>query len=220
VSGLIVPLAAGATITGIVTFQATELPAPTDLTPIRITAPPADEGQFAAGTGRVEKDGQFTFAGVPAGLRYIRVNGAPRGWSLKSVIVSGRDVIDTPIDVRAGETIRNVSLVFTDQQTQITGTVTNQQGAAATDYTVVVFSTDERLWKPQSRHIMTARPDQNGSFQVRGLPPGDYYAALVDPAEQGEWFEPSFLDAHRTGAARVSLGEGEAKTQDFKIATR
>src|SRR5439155_24646683 len=99
---------------------------------------------------------------------------------LKSVVVSGRDVIDTPIDVRAGETIKNVSLVFADAQTQISGTVTTDRGTPVTDYTVLAFSVDRAFWRPQSHHIMTARPDQNGNYQMRGLPPGEYYIALVD----------------------------------------
>jgi hypothetical protein len=67
---------------------------------------------------------------------------------------------------------------------------------------------------------MTARPDQTGKFQIRGLPAGEYLLAAVDPAEQGEWFEPSFLDQHRSGAARVTLGDGDIKTQNLRIATR
>ena len=58
---------------------------------------------------------------------------------------------------------------------------------------------------------MTARPDQTGKFRIRGLPPGDYYLATVDPAEQGEWFEPAYLDEHRVGAARVTLGDGDVE---------
>ena len=216
VSGVVVSLSRGASISGTVQFQSTQLAAP-DPTAIRITAPPADQGQFAANAGRVEKDGQFTFDGVPAGSRFIRATGAPRGWSLKSVIVAGRDVIDTPIEVRAGETIRNVSLVFSDSQTQLSGAVATERGVPVTDYTVLAFPMDQTFWRPQSRYIMTARPDQNGSYQIRGLPPGEYFMALVDPAEQGEWFEPAFLDAHRPGAARISLGEGESKSQDFKL---
>ena len=88
--------------------------------------------------------------------------------------VNGRDTIDTPLDVRAGETIKNVSLVFTDQQTQISGTVTGDRGAPVTDYTVLAFPVDQTFWRAQSRHIMTARTDQNGSFQIRGLPPAEY----------------------------------------------
>ena len=85
------------------------------------------------------------------------------------------------------------------------------------DYTVLAFPTDSSLWRPQSRQIMTARPDQTGKYRIRGLPPGDYYLATVDPAEQGEWFEPAYLDEHRAGAARVTLGDGDVKTQDFKV---
>jgi hypothetical protein len=39
----------------------------------------------------------------------------------------------------------------------------------------------------------------------------------VDPAEQGEWFDPGYLDEHRAGASRLTLGDGEVKTQDFKV---
>jgi hypothetical protein len=64
---------------------------------------------------------------------------------------------------------------------------------------------------------MTARPDQTGKYTLRGLPPGEYYVVTVDPAEQGEWFEPAYLDAHRTGASRVRIAEGDAKTHDFVL---
>src|SRR5205814_3899694 len=67
VSGVAIVLAMGGTITGNVTFQATQLQLPSDVTQIRISAPPADGGQFAATVARVDKDGRFTFDGVPAG---------------------------------------------------------------------------------------------------------------------------------------------------------
>jgi hypothetical protein len=55
---------------------------------------------------------------------------------------------------------------------------------------------------------------------MRSLPPGNYYLATVDPAEQGEWFEPAFLEEHRIGAARITLGEGAVQTHDFRISTK
>ena len=112
------------------------------------------------------------------------------------------------------------ALVFTNKQQEINGTVTNEQGQPVTDFTVLAFGVDPDLWRPLARQIATARPDQNGKFQIRSLPPGNYYLVTVDPAEQGEWFEPAFLDQHRIAAARVTLGDGDIKTQDFKISTR
>ena len=86
---------------------------------------------------------------------------------------------------------------------------TDDRGTPITEYTVLAFSQDEALWRAQSRQIMTTRPDQNGKYQLRGLPPGRYYVVAVDPAEQGEWFEPAYLTAHVSGATSVLLAEGE-----------
>ena len=140
-----------------------------------------------------------------------------RGWALKSVSIGGREVTDTPLALRSAETVGNVEIVFTDKLTEISGTLTSEQGTAVPEFTVLAFPTDGSLWRPQGRHIMTARPDQTGKYRIRGLPPGEYYLATVDPAEQGEWFEPAYLEEHRTGAARVTLGDGDVKTQDFKV---
>lgn len=218
-SDLTVTLALGATISGTVASQATRSPLVPDLSQVRIAAPSTDLAPLGPNaTAGVDKDGKFTLDGVSAGLHFIRSQGPLRGWMLKSVIVDGRDIIDTPLEVRSSQKISGVSLLFTDNLAEINGTVTNGQGMPVTEYTVLAFPADPSLWRPGARQIMTARPDQNGKFQIRGLPPGDYFLATVDPAEQGEWFEPAFLDEHRTGAAHVALGEGDVKTQDFKVA--
>jgi Carboxypeptidase regulatory-like domain len=218
INDLVIALAPGATITGTITFQSGS--APPDVTQIRVTAPAADPNAFTNNAAaRTDKDGRFTLDAVPTGAHFIRANGA-RGWTLKSVTVAGREVIDTPIEVASGRTLAGVTLVFTDKLTQISGVVTNEQGTPAADYTVLAFPTDAALWRPQSRQIMTTRPDQNGKYQMRGLPPGEYYMAMVDPAVQGEWFEPAFLDEQRPGAVRITLGDGDMKTQDFKVSAR
>ena len=218
VANVTVALAPGASITGTIAFEAAQQPP--ELTQVRVTAQAADPGELGINAGaRTDKDGRFTIDGVPAGAHFIRANGA-RGWTLKSVTIGGRETIDTPLDLRSGQTLADVHLVFTDKLTQISGTVTSGQGTAVTDYTVLAFPTDSRLWRPQSRHIMTARPDQNGKYQIKGLPPGEYYMAMVDPAVQGEWFEPAFLEQHRPGAMRITLSDGDMKTQDFQASAR
>jgi len=208
----------GGTLSGTITFQGTQ--PPSDPTQIRIAAPSADPADaLPTQNARVEKDGKFAIQAVPAGEHLIRPNGggALRGWTLKEVTIGGRDTTDAPIDVKSGETVGNVTVVFTDKQSEINGTIADQRNVPITDYTVLAFSTDPTFWRSQSRHIMTTRPDQNGKFRLRGLPPGEYYLATVDPAEQGEWFEPTYLDEHRAAASRLTLGEGDVKTQDFRL---
>jgi hypothetical protein len=221
VDDMTVVLSNGATLTGTIAFQPGSAAVP-DPTQVRITAPSTDQSAFGGPqpTARVDTDGHFSLAGVPAGPHLIRPGGNMRGWSLKSVTIDGRDVTDTPIELRSAQNLANVAIVFTDKLSEINGKVTDQQDVPVPDFTVLAFSTDPTVWRPQSRQIMTARPDQTGQYRIRGLPPGDYYVATVDPAEQGEWFEPAYLDEHRIGAAHLTLSEGDVKTKDFKVALK
>jgi carboxypeptidase family protein len=217
---VMVTLSPGATLSGNITVQATQSAVLPDVTQFRIQAPSADPQAAAPQMqARVEQDGSFTLEGIQAGPVWIRAQ-TPRGWTLKSVVVDGRELIDTPLEVRSSQSIGGVSLVFTDKLTEVNGTVNDQAGTPMPEFTVLAFPDDATLWRPQSRQIMTARPDQNGKYQLRGLPPGDYFIVAIDPEVPGEWFEPSFLDAQRRGAARFSLVEGDVKTQDLRVVQR
>ena len=218
---LTIVLAPGGSISGTVTLQSTQSAQVPDLTQLRIVAPATDfQGVGQNPSGRVAGDGTFTIEGVSAGLHWIRTQNPQRGWTLKSVLLSSRDIIDTPVDIRSGQKLTNLTLVLTDRLTEVNGTLSDERGNPITEYTVLAFPFDSSLWRPQARQIMTARPDQNGKYQIRGLPPGDYYVAAIDPAEPGEWFEPAFLDQQRASAARLTLGDGDVKSQDFRLTLR
>jgi hypothetical protein len=220
IDNVMVTLSPGATLSGTITVQATQSALMPDVTQFRIQAPSADPTVPAPQTqARVEQGGSFTLEGIQAGLVWVRAQ-TPRGWVLKSVVVDGRDVIDTPLEVRSAQGITSASLVFTDKLTEVNGTVRDQAGTPMPEFTVLAFPDDSTLWRPQARQIMTTRPDQNGRYQLRGLPPGDYYIAAIDPEVPGEWFEPTFLDEQRRGAARFSVVEGDVKTQDLRVVLR
>lgn len=217
IENLAIVLSPGATITGTIAFRATKgTPAP-NLNQVRIAAPSVDLS-FTGGPARVTADGRFTLEGVSPGGHWIRSQSETRGWILESVIAGGRETIDTPIEVRGGQAVTGITLTFTDRLTEINGTLSDAQNGPVPDFTVLAFPTDSDLWRPQSRYIATTRPDQNGRFQLRGLPQGNYFVVPIDPTQPGEWYDPSFLEAHQERAARISLSEGETRTQDFKLA--
>ena len=71
-----------------------------------------------------------------------------------------------------------------------------------------------------SRFVRSARPSQDGRYNLRGLPPADYYVVALRDLEQGEWMDPEFLERVRDAAIRVSFNEGEKKVQDLKTSRR
>jgi len=162
-------------------------------------------------------DGSFSITPVVAGTYLVRVSGLPQSFALKGAYYGGRDVSDVPLEVRTGQNPAGIEIVVSDRVTEMTGTVQDADGQLLTDYTVVAFSSDASNWRPQSRYIQVGRPDANGQFRIRGLPPGDYLIAALDDVESGEWYDPAFLDGVRRGATRVSLGEGDVKTIELKL---
>jgi Carboxypeptidase regulatory-like domain len=213
----------GVSMSGNFTVESTGTPAPTDYSAFRIDAPEADPlPSFGPGPGggpngsgaRAEKNGAFQVDNLLPGHHYIRATGQGV-WSLKSVSIAGRDVTDQPIELRSGQNVDNVTIVMTDRSTEINGSVSDATGKPQVGLTVIAFSTDPQYWRAQSRRIQAVRTDQSGTFKLHGLPPGDYHLLAVDDAEQGEWFDPSYLEHIRPGAKRVSLSEGEAKTENL-----
>src|SRR5262245_44545068 len=103
-------------------------------------------------------------------------------------MVNGRDVLDFPLEVRPNEEIGGALLTFGDRTQEVTGTLQDPSGRPTPDFTIIVFASDKQYWLPQSRRIVSARPDTTGRFTVRGLPPGDYRISAVTDVETGEWF--------------------------------
>lgn len=167
--------------------------------------------------GDVGQAGQFTVNDVMPGVYMIR-GSAPRGWTMKAVYLEGREVTDQPIEVKS-ENVSGLNVIFSDKISSLAGTVRDARGNPIGDVAVIVFPADERLWFPQSRQIVTSRTDAAGTYKLSAVPPGDYLAIAVDDVEQGEWFDPAFLDQIRGRATKVKIDEGDQRTQDLKVAS-
>ena len=228
IGGVSLMLQPGVSLSGNVTVESSGTPAPTDYSSFRVDAPDVTPlpfgggggGRGGAATGRVEKNGAFRLDNLVPGQRHIRVTGAgvqgAGTWTLKSVSIGGLDVTDTPVDLKPGQNVENVTIILTDRATEITGTVRDGKGGGAAALTVIAFSTDQQHWRAQSRRIQAVRTDQSGTFRLRNLPPGDYLLIASDDVEQGEWFDPAYLEQARAGAKQLSISEGEKKTLDLR----
>ena len=218
ISNVIILTSKGTTATGQVTFDGGVQPAGAGN--MRVMAIATDgEGlvSMGGGAGAVKPDGTFELRGL-AGSRIIRPFGLPQGWTLKSVRLNGQDITDTGIDFKGNDPVTGLEVVVSNKSTEINGSVRDASGNTVKDYTVVVFSDDQQKWTaPQNRYIAGVRPDTEGRFQVKNLPPGGYYAIAMDYIAQGEWGDPDLLDRLKAKATRLNLDEGETKTIELKI---
>ena len=82
-----------------------------------------------------------------------------------------------------------------------------------------MFADDASKWWDDSRWVKTARPDQDGRYQIKGLPPGDYVAVAVSYVEDGMWNDPEYLESIRRYGQKLTLGEGESQTRVLKVVT-
>lgn len=175
---------------------------------------------FQGRPGRANAEGRFELSNL-FGQGLIRVNGLPRDWTLKAVVIGATDVTDTPLDFKPNEEVRGVQILVTNRLGEVSGTAKGSDGKPVLDYAVVIFADDETKWTAPSRYIWSARPDQQGVFKLRGLPAhGRYLAVAVDYLEEGEANDPEFLAAVRDRGTRFSLADGEAKAVDVTLLTR
>jgi hypothetical protein len=135
---------------------------------------------------------------------------------LASSVVSGRDVLDTPLDLR--QSVDGAVVTFTDRPGELSGVVRDSAGKPMSAQTVILFAAERTLWTPTSRRIRAVPSTADGRFLFRMVAPGEYWLAAVADVDDGEWYDAVLLERLLTGAAvKTTISEGEKKTQDLRI---
>ncbi|TAK19345.1 MAG: carboxypeptidase regulatory-like domain-containing protein [Acidobacteria bacterium] len=219
VTGVRMVLQEAADISGTVAFESVANTAPPSTLRIGLTAvlSPGEVG-MGASDAAMTADRTFKIAGVPAGRFRVAspTIAAMPNWSMKSAILQGQDVLDEPFEVRTGD-LSGLTITYTDQITEINGSLEDASGRPAPDFYIIVFPVDQKYWYQNSRRIRAVRPGLDGKYVIRGLPPGSYRIGAVTDVEQNDWFESWFLQPLLPASAEIVLGEGEKKAFPLKI---
>jgi carboxypeptidase family protein len=174
---------------------------------------------FSVGTSMTmgNSDGSgFQMVGLTGPLT-LTVQGVPEGWTVKEMLLDGRNVIDESIDLKGQNATLRV--VMSDRVSSVIGTVMSR--GEPVDNAVVVFPEDAAKWTFPSRYIRTTRADSEGRFRIADLPAGErYLAAAIDHVEDGEQDDTQFLERLRPRATSFSLSEGEQRALALETASR
>jgi hypothetical protein len=218
---LVLDLQPAFSISGEIVFEGSSRVA-ADLSRMEIVASPVVPPAFGPmmmaepARGTADAAGRFVISGVFPGT-YRLSTGMP-GWSAKSIVLGDQDVLDMPLDIDGSRQLTGVVVTLTDRTQELSGTIVDGRGAPASDHSLILFPSDERLWTPMSRRMRLSRPEPDGTFVFRGIPAGDYRVATVLDVEQGAWNNPDFLRELVWTSTRVLIGEGEKKAVALRVA--
>lgn len=212
----------GPSVSGKIVFDGLTLKPPADLTKLAVVLSPisalvATPQLRAVATAT----GEFSLVGAAPGRYRLTVTqpvpSSESGWYPASAIIGSVDTLETPVELRVGETIADAVITMTDRPTEISGSMTDSSNAPAPEYFIIAFPPDRAYWTPGNRRIMQTRPSSDGSFAFRNLPPGEYRLAAVVDVEQNQWFDPAFLAQLMDASIRVTLAPRGKVRQDIRV---
>jgi hypothetical protein len=167
------------------------------------------------GPGRVRPDASFFLDGIFGQARLVV--SVPEGWMVKAILRDGVDVAGRPIETSSGGTMSGVQILVSDRLTSVSGQLTGDNGAPLGGGTVLFFPADSERWFEGSWFVRAARPDQQGRYEIKGLPPGEYLAVALDYVQDRMWNDPEYLESLRGSAQRVTIGDGASQIVSLKL---
>jgi hypothetical protein len=217
---LLVRLTAGFELRGRVVAEGSPL-GPEEVKAISVSVLEGIPGMSAtmlAARAPIQEDATFRVRGL-IGTRFVRVSGLPQGWVLESVRAGGFDVTDVGLDIQ--QDVHDVQITLSNRPGTIVGIVTDASGNPAPGASVAMFPEDRgRRTAPLNRFLTTVRTGPDGRFEVRGLPPGAYFAFAVPRLTDGEWAQPDQLERVAPHATRLTIGAGQSITIALRLQQR
>jgi hypothetical protein len=182
----------------------------------------ASEPMMGGGQAHINDDFTFEITLPPGHVNISAGPAAPLGadgaaWRLHAVRLNDLDISDRGLDVTPNANIAGLVVEMTTTATGATGKVLDENGLPLHDVWVVMFAQDSDRWSPPTRYVGVARPDVDNVYKAN-VPAGDYLLVAIDQIEPGEWNDPDVLRQWRERAIKVSVGDGEQKTVDLKLA--
>jgi carboxypeptidase family protein len=177
----------------------------------------ADLGALGGNSG-LQEDGSFAVKDVAGGTYQVFLGGplaAMQGYYLKSVLLDGREVVDTGFAVN-GEMALDV--VLSAKGASIEGTVVDGDGKAVGGATVVTMpSTGPGAGRAGRMDLyVTVQADASGHFLLSGLVPGAYVVVALQDVE-GETRKAEFFEKYGEKGMVVDLDEGERKEVEVVV---
>ncbi len=138
----------------------------------------------------------------------------PKNTYVKSIRYGIQDVTRSPVDFVVGGGTLDITL--SKNAAAVSGIVRSSSGDALSGIQVTVWP---KIANPGlgTGGVRTISTDQNGSFSVGNLAPGDYFVAAWEEIDSGLAQAPEFLGHFTSQATAVTLNESSQSNADVKM---
>lgn len=175
VTGVVIKLSKGATVSGVVVLESEDKAAQAQLAQILVRAyVRTNPGFGSSSSSRIGADGSFQLQGLPAGAVNMSLSGTigpfpPKGFSIARVERDGTLV--PRIEVKEGDHVTGVRIVVTYGTATLRGTVKVDNGPLPAGARVLLG-----LTKPgeNTSYLRPPQVDERGHFFLDGIPAGLY----------------------------------------------
>jgi hypothetical protein len=221
VVGLQLQLDAGGDVRGRFRVEGEEKINWSELNVALITVAEGEEEQAALLVGftqpsEVQEDGSFEIKNASGGNYQLAVGSRSekfRDYYTKSVLLGGREVVDTGFAVSPGMVL---DVVVSAKGAGVEGTVVDREGKPAAGASVVTIPASGKLGRPDA--YQHARADDGGHFVVRGMNPGEFMVLAFEEL-QGDYRAQEFAKEYEGKGKKVELDEGGKKSVVVKLIT-
>ncbi len=188
VEGLILMIGAGIEVHGTVGWEGQPSMEKDGITVIA-TSPELDFG--GGGSSLVDKNSQFVWKALSEGQIRVDVWGMSKDCYVKE-IRAGENRADGNI-IKLNRGGGEVQITLCSRGARVAGTVLTAESVPVANAWAVAMA--ENSWV--GKKAWTVTTDQNGHYELRGLPPGKYKIYSWQDLEEGSWEDPDVLKEYR-----------------------
>jgi protocatechuate 3,4-dioxygenase beta subunit len=193
IRGVVLALGEEAEVSGRVTVEG-EAVKPLPAMRVQLESAAGKVRRVGTPSSEVLEDQTFTIQRVLDGSYRFGIYPQLPNLYLKSARVQGKDALDQPFDVRNTEKVSGAEIILSADGGQITGVVKQEDSEELVKGdSVVLFSADAARQGPRSRWTRTTQSDQQGTFRLAALVPGEYMICAIQNHESGAESSPEYL---------------------------
>jgi hypothetical protein len=191
-----------------------DVPPATDLRGMKISLLPLETFLPMPGASIIQPNGLPAIPNVQPGAYLLSVSGLPDTGYVRAARSDQRDILERFVEVQYGmQAPLDIQLAFDGGQ--MAGTVADAAGQRADRATVVLIPDPARRHRPDQYRVVTSAND--GTFSVRGIPPGEYKVFAWDSIEANAWLNSDFVLNYEEFGAAVAVGASEKVTAQIRL---